>query len=985
MLQGIFACFNVLSSSMSSSVAKEDSTEKPGGLASLEANVKVKKDFVFTKEEVLDWLGQALLRFASSTWTSKSTDEILYCAVDVSQAAKWTKTFDVCEKSRAMLSELFTIRALEMVEQTQDKSKLQTFARQVVALAKLNCGTARAKTMYPCKYKDIFEACPDLCQSFQDFTYTKDEALESLADAIVCFCASRPDSDDFLFLAVKVSQAVILVNTLDLCDTISNMLAHFKTKEALAVVQQHQGDANFNKLVERAEEEAMSKAKADRWTKHKGHPNHSRTDLFVKKQPLSEEPSAPPIGSGLVCLEVTVKAMRLDPDFVLTKDEVLVWLGRAIDGFKCNTSRDEDEMLYRAVNVGLAAKLAETFALCEPSSLLLAELSITKALLIVEKTQDLSKIERLSNKAASSAISKAGVDRCVAKCPRMYDAKRANLVAACQSLQDFRYTKEEALESLARAIVWFGSSPSSKSGDLLFLAVKVNQAVALVNTFDLCDTTSNMLSRFETKQALALVQQHKDDANFEKLVERAESEAKLKATADRLTAHKHSHTDIFVKKQPLAKEQVVSQESASKAGKEDQVAKYPRKYEAKHLQDFTYTKDEALTSLADALVWFVTSRRNSDDFLFLAVKVNQAVILVNTFDLCDITSNMLANFKTKEALAVVQQHRGDANFNELVERAEEEAVLKAKAVRLAAHKHSHTDLFVKKQPLVKEQVVSQESSSKTSKEEQVEAKRVNLVGVYQNLQDFTYTKDEALERLARAIVRFGTAWPISGDLDLLFLAVQVSQAVTLVNTFALCDTSSNMLSRSETKEALAVVQKHKDDANFEKLVERAEFEAKLKAKADRLNSRKGDDRHFYTDHFVEKRHLSKEQPTSSKASGVVSFDDFAFSKAEALEWLARSIVKFGLSLGIPSKQPKLEWRAVSLVEASLAVRAFEPCEKTTKVLQHKHVKDAQLLVDQIQDAAKLDGLRNAVTLEEKCIVSAFRTTCQPTNYLRLLV
>ena len=462
------------------------------------------------------------------------------------------------------------------------------------------------------------------------------------------------------------------------------MLAHFKTKEALAVVQQHQGDANFNKLVERAEEEAMSKAKADRWTKHKGHPNHSRTDLFVKKQPLSEEPSAPPIGSGLVCLEVTVKAMRLDPDFVLTKDEVLVWLGRAIDGFKCNTSRDEDEMLYRAVNVGLAAKLAETFALCEPSSLLLAELSITKALLIVEKTQDLSKIERLSNKAASSAISKAGVDRCVAKCPRMYDAKRANLVAACQSLQDFTYTKEEALESLARAIVWFGSSPSSKSGDLLFLAVKVNQAVALVNTFDLCDTTSNMLSRFETKQALALVQQHKDDANFEKLVERAESEAKLKATADR------------------------------------------------------------------------------------------------------------------------------------------------------------------------------------------------------------------------------------------------------------------------------------------------------------LNARKGDDRHFYTEHFVEKRHLSKEQPTSSKASGVVSFDDFAFSKAEALEWLARSIVKFGLSLGIPSKQPKLEWRAVSLVEASAAVRAFEPCEKTTKVLQHKHVKDAQLLVDQIQDAAKLDGLRNAVTLEEKCIVSAFRTTCQPTNYLRLL-
>ena len=844
MLQGIFACFNVLSSSMSSSVAKEDSTEKPGGLASLEANVKVKKDFVFTKEEVLDWLGQALLRFASSTWTSKSTDEILYCAVDVSQAAKWTKTFDVCEKSRAMLSELFTIRALEMVEQTQDKSKLQTFARQVVALAKLNCGTARAKTMYPCKYKDIFEACPDLCQSFQDFTYTKDEALESLADAIVCFCASRPDSDDFLFLAVKVSQAVILVNTLDLCDTISNMLAHFKTKEALAVVQQHQGDANFNKLVERAEEEAMSKAKADRWTKHKGHPNHSRTDLFVKKQPLSEEPSAPPIGSGLVCLEVTVKAMRLDPDFVLTKDEVLVWLGRAIDGFKCNTSRDEDEMLYRAVNVGLAAKLAETFALCEPSSLLLAELSITKALLIVEKTQDLSKIERLSNKAASSAISKAGVDRCVAKCPRMYDAKRANLVAACQSLQDFTYTKEEALESLARAIVWFGSSPSSKSGDLLFLAVKVNQAVALVNTFDLCDTTSNMLSRFETKQALALVQQHKDDANFEKLVERAESEAKLKATADRLTAHKHSHTDIFVKKQPLAKEQVVSQESASKAGKEDQVAKYPtRKYEAK---------------------------------------------------------------------------------------------------------------------------------------------RPNLVGVYQNLQDFTYTKDEALERLARAIVRFGTTWPISGGLDLLFLAVQVSQAVTLVNTFDLCDTSSNMLSRSETKEALAVVHKHKDDANFAKLVERAESEAKLKATADRLNARKGDDRHFYTEHFVEKRHLSKEQPTSSKASGVVSFDDFAFSKAEALEWLARSIVKFGLSLGIPSKQPKLEWRAVSLVEASAAVRAFEPCEKTTKVLQHKHVKDAQLLVDQIQDAAKLDGLRNAVTLEEKCIVSAFRTTCQPTNYLRLL-
>ena len=734
MLQGIFACFNVLSSSMSSSVAKEDSTEKPGGLASLEANVKVKKDFVFTKEEVLDWLGQALLRFASSTWTSKSTDEILYCAVDVSQAAKWTKTFDVCEKSRAMLSELFTIRALEMVEQTQDKSKLQTFARQVVALEKLNCGTVRAKTMYPTrKYEDTFEAGPDLvrvCQSFQDFTYTKDEALESLADAIVCFCASRPDSDDFLFLAVKVSQAVILVNTLDLCDTISNMLAHFKTKEALAVVQQHQGDANFNKLVERAEEEAMSKAKADRWTKHKGHPNHSRTDLFVKKQVVSQE----------------------------------------------SASKEEQ----------------------------------------------------------------------VAKYPRKYESNfeaGPDLARVCQSLQDFTYTKEEALESLARAIVWFGTSHPT-SDDFLFLAVKVNQAVTLVNTFDLCNTSSNMLSRFETKEALALVQQHKDDANFEKLVERAESEADLKAKADRLTAHKHSHTDLFVKKQPLAKEQVLSQESSSKASKEEQVAKYPtRKYEAK---------------------------------------------------------------------------------------------------------------------------------------------RPNLVGVYQNLQDFTYTKDEALERLARAIVRFGTTWPISGGLDLLFLAVQVSQAVTLVNTFDLCDTSSNMLSRSETKEALAVVHKHKDDANFAKLVERAESEAKLKATADRLNARKGDDRHFYTEHFVEKRHLSKEQPTSSKASGVVSFDDFAFSKAEALEWLARSIVKFGLSLGIPSKQPKLEWRAVSLVEASAAVRAFEPCEKTTKVLQHKHVKDAQLLVDQIQDAAKLDGLRNAVTLEEKCIVSAFRTTCQPTNYLRLL-
>jgi hypothetical protein len=569
-------------------------------------------------------------------------------------------------------------------------------------------------------------------------------------------------------------------------------------------------------------------------------------DFFIEAQR--------PIGSGLVRLEVTVKAMRLDPDFVLTKDEVLVWLGRAIDGFKCNTSRDEDEMLYHAVNVGLAAKLAETFALCEPSSLLLAELSITKALLIVEKTQDLSRIERLSNKAASSAIIKACVDRCEAKCPRMYDAKRANLVAACQSLQDFTYTKEEALESLARAIVWFGSSPSSKSGDLLFLAVKVSQAVALVNTFDLCDTASNMLSRFETKQALALVQQHKDDANFEKLVERAESEAKLKATADRLTAHKHSHTDLFVKKQPLAKEQVVSQESASKASKE-------------------------------------------------------------------------------------------------------------------------------------EQVVSQESASKASKEDQVAkypTRKYESKYEAKHLQDFTYTKDEALERLARAIVRFGTAWPISGDLDLLFLAVQVSQSVTLVNTFALCDTTSNMLSRSETKEALSVVQKHKDDANFAKLVERAESEAKLKATADRLSARKGDDRHFYTDHFVEKRHLSKEQPTSSKASGVVSFDDFVFSKAEALEWLARSIVKFGLSLGIPSKQPKLEWRAVSLVEASAAVRAFEPCEKTTKVLQHKHVKDAQLLVDQIQDAAKLDGLRNAVTLQEKCIVSAFRTTCQPTNYLRLL-
>lgn len=219
MLQGIFGCFNVLSSSMSSSVAKKDLSEEQDGLASLEVNNKNQNDLVFTKDEVLDWLEKALLRFVSSTWTNKSTDEILYNAMDVSQAAQCMKTFDVCEKSRAMMSGLFTKQALEMVEQTQDKSKLQTFARQVVALAKLNCRTVRAKTMYPCKYEDIFEACPDLCQSFQDFTYTKDEALESLADAIVCFCASRPDSDDFLFLAVKVSQAVILVNTSWTCAT----------------------------------------------------------------------------------------------------------------------------------------------------------------------------------------------------------------------------------------------------------------------------------------------------------------------------------------------------------------------------------------------------------------------------------------------------------------------------------------------------------------------------------------------------------------------------------------------------------------------------------------------------------------------------------------------------------------------------------------------------------------------------------------------
>lgn len=253
-----------------------------------------------------------------------------------------------------------------------------------------------------------------------------------------------------------------------------------------------------------------------------------------------------------------------------------------------------------------------------------------------------------------------------------------------------------------------------------------------------------------------------------------------------------------------------------------------------------------------------------------------------------------------------------------------------------------------------------------------------LHGPYQSFQDFSYTKEEALERLACALVMFTTQ---STSEDLLDRAVEVGQAAMLVNTFDLCDTTSSMLSRHEIKEALAMVQQHQDDANFDELVKRAEMEAKLKASAERITLRKGYHRHLFTDTFVRKQ-LSSQEPSSAEATKSSNINNLLFSKAEAMEWLARSIVKFGLALDVPSKQPKLKWWSVSLVEARLLVQTFDSDTQTTTMLQHPHVKQAQLLVDQVQDVATLDGLRKAVTLEEKCIVSAFRTTCQPTNYLR---
>lgn len=118
MLQGIFACFNVLSSrqqSMSSSVAKKDMLEKPSGIARLEANVEIMRsdpDFVFTKDEALDWLGQAIVLFESLSTTSQSADEILHHAVDVGQAAKLVEAFDGCQRSRCMLAEPFVKKRL---------------------------------------------------------------------------------------------------------------------------------------------------------------------------------------------------------------------------------------------------------------------------------------------------------------------------------------------------------------------------------------------------------------------------------------------------------------------------------------------------------------------------------------------------------------------------------------------------------------------------------------------------------------------------------------------------------------------------------------------------------------------------------------------------------------------------------------------------------------------------------------------------------
>lgn len=560
----------------SSNAAKEDVLEKPSGLARLEANANIMMrdpDFVFTKDEALDWLGQAIVWFESLSTTSQSADEILHHAVNVSQAAKLVEAFDGCQRSRCMLAEPFVKKAFEMVEQIQDVSKLQQLARRVAASAKLKCGAARLKAKYPTrKYEDRFKDKPSIlhgpCQSFQDFSYTKEEAMERLACALVMF-TTQSTLEDLLDRAVEVGQAAMLVNTFDLCDTTSSMLSHLKTQEAFALVKQHQEDANFNKLVERADRMAMIKAKAGRLTLRKGYYRHLFTELFVKKHPLCEEqlsskeaehPNAAGLAaldcsekpSGLALLEANVKIMRSDPDFVLTKDEVLDWLGQAIVWFESllTTSQSADEILYHAVDVSQAAKFAGTFALCERSSYMLSGLSTTKALLMVEQTQDLSKIKQLAGKAASLAILKAGThrkhdDRVEAECP--------NLAGPSQSYQDFSFTKDEAMESLARAIVWFSTSPTTYSDDRLLLAVRISQALALVNTFDLCDTTSNMLSRHEIKEALAMVQQHQDDANFDKLFKRAEMEAKLKASADRICLrkgyHRHLFTDKFVKKQ----------------------------------------------------------------------------------------------------------------------------------------------------------------------------------------------------------------------------------------------------------------------------------------------------------------------------------------------------------------------------------------------------------------------------------------------------
>jgi hypothetical protein len=117
-----------------------------------------------------------------------------------------------------------------------------------------------------------------------------------------------------------------------------------------------------------------------------------------------------------------------------------------------------------------------------------------------------------------------------------------------------------------------------------------------------------------------------------------------------------------------------------------------------------------------------------------------------------------------------------------------------------------------------------------------------------------YTKEGSIEWLGRTIVDY--TFKINQVIEqvsyqeMFKLAIQVSEAGKVVQTFEPNEYSTNMLSHPKYKEACDFVEKHKDDPKYDHYVVRAFVEGKLYASKQPEQAKQPYTTNSYTDKFA---------------------------------------------------------------------------------------------------------------------------------------